>query len=196
MSFEKYNDLKIRLSNLKSLSKDSHGDTVEYVTMSEKAAVNFDRVVKQYSISRNLKCIKSVDALMEIDDNNWVFIEFKNGVLDDKEKLGIKKKIYDSIFVLSDITSLKFSELRDMVEFVLVYNEEKNPASEDNDDCTESSEPQYPPSYDKFVGNMENLSNNEVIRFKLHYFKNYCFRDVHTYSKAKFESYLQQISQE
>lgn len=195
MSFEKYNDLKIRLSNLKSLSKDSHGDTVEYVTMSEKAAVNFDRVVKQYSISRNLKCIKSVDALMEIDDNNWVFIEFKNGVLDDKEKLGIKKKIYDSIFVLSDITSLKFSELRDMVEFVLVYNEEKNPESEDNDD-SKSNEPPYSPSYDKFVGNMENLSNDEVIRFKLNYFKNYCFRDVHTYSKAKFKSYLQQISQE
>lgn len=195
MNFEKYDDLKIRLSNLKSLSKDSHGDIVEYVTMLEKAAVNFDKVVKQYSADRNLKCIKSVDALMEIDDNNWVFIEFKNGVLDDKEKLGIKKKIYDSIFVLSDITSLKFSELRDMVEFVLVYNEEKNPESEDNDD-SKGNEPPYSPSYDKFVGNMENLSNDEVIRFKLNYFKNYCFKDVHTYSKAKFESYLQKISQE
>lgn len=130
-------------------------DNGQYMTNSKKIAIDFDEVKNLYNIeNRNVFELKSNDALY-IDKNNiHYFIEFKNGAINDyknKNKLSynLKKdlqlKMYDSIFILSDI---KYSDGRlyidnyknnngisitniidfskNYVVYILVYNSNKN----------------------------------------------------------------------
>lgn len=182
------------LSDLKSISIDKSVQPVEYVTTSTRSAVNFDAVGEEYWKSRNLSEIKSVDALIDTNDGKWAFIEFKNGFLKPAEKYGIRKKIYDSVFILGDLVSMNFSDIRDNVEFVLVYNREKNLNNSD-EDFQKKESLQYHKSLTKINNIMGKYAKQEIICFGLKYFKNYCFNDVHTYSKEEFEDYLQRISQ-
>lgn len=183
------------LSDLKCISIDDSVQPVEYVTSSTKSAVNFDAVAKEYWKSRNLSEIKSIDALIYTNGGKLAFIEFKNGFLGKKEKYGIRKKIYDSVFILGDIVSMKFSEIRDNVEFVLVYNRDKNLNNPD-EDFQRKEELQHSKSFSIIENHVGKYAKQEIICFGLSGFKNYCFNDVHTYSKDEFEDYLQKISQE
>ena len=187
---EKFNNY---LSDLKSISIDDSVQPAEYVTMSTKSAVNFDAVAEEYWKSRNLSEIKSIDALIDTNGGKWAFIEFKNGFLKSAERYGIRKKIYDSVFILSDLVSMKFSEIRDNVEFVLVYNREKNLNNSD-EDFKKKEELQHPESLAAIESHFGKYAKQEIICFGLSGFKNYCFNDVHTYSKEEFENYLQRIS--
>lgn len=72
--------LKNNIDTLKKTSEDfSNKENIEYMTDCEYSVINFDEVTKEYKRNNKINMDpKSNDALY-IDDENWYFIEFKNG---------------------------------------------------------------------------------------------------------------------
>lgn len=128
IKFEDYPILQGHLSTLQEISIDDHEkDNVQYMTDSQRMAVNFDKVKEEYISNLSLVEVpKSNDALFLSRDNKLIFVEFKNGFMDGKKKFDVRKKIYDSIIILTDILDVGISHLRDQMEYVLVYNESVN----------------------------------------------------------------------
>ncbi|WP_107839677.1 hypothetical protein [Metasolibacillus meyeri] len=118
------------LLSLKELSKDD-GDknNIIYMTNSEVLAVDFDQVKTQYTNELGLseEVASSCDAIT-YHANHITFVEFKNGNMKNA-KANVKSKIKDSLLIFCDITNTKIIDTREKVDFILVYNQEKNPAS-------------------------------------------------------------------
>ena len=97
------------------------------MTESEVPAVDFDLVKEKYIEDLGLSDVpKSNDALLDMGKGKLAFIEFKNGYIDSKKQFDIRKKIYDSTLIFTDIVSAGISQMRQCVEYVLVYNENAN----------------------------------------------------------------------
>lgn len=121
-----YDIFKNNTSTLKQTSKDDANN--EYMTESAETVVNFDKTVKEYCNALHIPTVSSNDALVFRTDNNTVtFIEFKNGYIKDavtQQKL--LKKIYNSLLIFADVTGESISSTRQYLNYILVYNEEKN----------------------------------------------------------------------
>ena len=186
-------DLKIyNTSTLKQTSKDDNNE--EYMTESTIRVINFDSVGgDKYSKNNKLNIqLKTNDVLFLHNDKKYTFIEFKNGKLLDKtNKIDIKKlkdielKILNSLFVLGDIEEKSLNTLKEITNYILVYNEEKNLPNEKN---SISEIGNYFINQGSSLSVGENtFGKDEIICFGLEKFKNYCFKNVHTYSKEEFE---------
>lgn len=179
------------LSTLHETSVDFHDKNhIQYMTKSERTAVNFDGVKEEYI--KNLSLIevpKSNDALFMSKDNKLIFVEFKNGFMDAKKKFDVRKKIYDSVIILTDILNLGISKLRDQMEYVLVYNENIN--EDEKDILQKKSYVQPSKAYDSLAKGIFGMAKKEYVCFGVDIFKNYCFKDVHTYTEKEFEEYLE-----
>ena len=133
------NDMLKKYNN--SSLKDTSKDKKEYMTNSEKIKViNFDNLSKKgYSKMLRLKGqsfpFKTNDALyLDVENNKFIFIEFKNGSFSvneknfkEKELPQLELKIIGSMYILQEITGKSFKELREITDYILVYNKEKNP---------------------------------------------------------------------
>lgn len=115
-----------------------------YMSDSDIEVYNFDVIQKWYAgaLDRDdgKKDEASNDALY-VGDNKVVFIEFKNGKLKKggEKRRGLVLKIYNSHLILADSitetdkiiegykSDTKYS--REHIDYILVYNEEKNPPS-------------------------------------------------------------------
>ena len=187
-------NLKIyNTSTLKQTSKDDNNE--EYMTESQIKVINFDSVGgDKYTRNNNLSIqLKTNDVLFLHKDERYTFIEFKNGkLLDKSNRIDIKKlkdielKILNSMFVLGDIEGKSLNTLKEITNYILVYNEEKNSPNEKNSILEIGN---------YFVNQGSNLSivestfeKDEIICFGLEKFKGYCFKNVHTYSKEEFET--------
>ena len=185
-------DLKIyNTSTLKQTSKDDNNE--EYMTESTIKVINFDSVGgDKYSKNNRLNIqLKINDVLFLHNNKKYTFIEFKNGKLLDKtNKIDIKKlkdielKILNSLFVLGDIEEKSLSSLKEITDYVLVYNEEKNTPNERN---SISEIGNYFINQGDISSEKTKTEKEEIICFGLEKFKGYCFKNVHTYSKEEFE---------
>ena len=185
-------DLKIyNTSTLKQTSKDDNNE--EYMTESTIRVINFDSVGgDKYSKNNKLNIqLKTNDVLFLHNDKKYTFIEFKNGKLVDKtNKIDIKKlkdielKILNSLFVLGDIEEKSLSSLKEITDYILVYNEEKNTPNERN---SISEIGNYFINQGNISSEKTKTEREEIICFGLEKFKDYCFKNVHTYSKEEFE---------
>ena len=185
-------DLKIyNTSTLKQTSKDDNNE--EYMTESTIKVINFDSVGgDKYSKNNRLNIqLKTNDVLFLHNNKKYTFIEFKNGKLLDKtNKIDIKKlkdielKILNSLFVLGDIEEKSLSSLKEITDYVLVYNEEKNTPNERN---SISEIGNYFINQGDISSEKTKTEREEIICFGLEKFKGYCFKNVHTYSKEEFE---------
>lgn len=185
-------DLKIyNTSTLKQTSKDDNNE--EYMTESTIKVINFDSVGgDKYSKNNRLNIqLKTNDVLFLHNNKKYTFIEFKNGKLLDKtNKIDIKKlkdielKILNSLFVLGDIEEKSLSSLKEITDYVLVYNEEKNIPNERN---SISEIGNYFINQGDISSEKTKTEKEEIICFGLEKFKGYCFKNVHTYSKEEFE---------
>lgn len=185
-------DLKIyNTSTLKQTSKDDNNQ--EYMTESTIKVINFDSVGgDKYSKNNRLNIqLKTNDVLFLHNNKKYTFIEFKNGKLLDKtNKIDIKKlkdielKILNSLFVLGDIEEKSLSSLKEITDYVLVYNEEKNTPNERN---SISEIGNYFINQGNISSEKTKTEKEEIICFGLEKFKGYCFKNVHTYSKEEFE---------
>jgi len=185
-------DLKIyNTSTLKQTSKDDNNE--EYMTESTIRVINFDSIGgDKYSKNNKLNIqLKTNDVLFLHNDKKYTFIEFKNGKLVDKtNKIDIKKlkdielKILNSLFVLGDIEEKSLSSLKEITDYILVYNEEKNTPNERN---SISEIGNYFINQGNISSEKTKTEREEIICFGLEKFKGYCFKNIHTYSKEEFE---------
>ena len=178
-------------STLKQTSKDDNNE--EYMTESTIRVINFDSIGgDKYSKNNKLNIqLKTNDVLFLHNDKKYTFIEFKNGKLVDKtNKIDIKKlkdielKILNSLFVLGDIEEKSLSSLKEITDYILVYNEEKNTPNERN---SISEIGNYFINQGNISSEKTKTEREEIICFGLEKFKDYCFKNVHTYSKEEFE---------
>ena len=185
-------DLKIyNTSTLKQTSKDDNNE--EYMTESTIRVINFDSVGgDKYSKNNKLNIqLKTNDVLFLHNDKKYTIIEIKNGKLLDKtNKIDIKKlkdielKILNSLFVLGDIEEKSLSSLKEITDYILVYNEEKNTPNERN---SISEIGNYFINQGNISSEKTKTEREEIICFGLEKFKGYCFKNIHTYSKEEFE---------
>ena len=171
-------------STLKETSYDNKNR--KYMIDSSLEVIDFDKVKEKYSLEIGLKEIpKSCDALYTLDDTIF-FIEFKNGKV---EVFDIRKKIYDTILIFTDLVECGISETRKKVEYILVYDKEKNKTSKSYGDYKKNNIIESE-SYNLISMGISKLANQEIIKFKIGDFQNYLLKDVHTYTKEEFEKFL------
>lgn len=194
-------ELKNSCDILKNTSYDHKNDI--YMTDSEIQVFDFDKVKDSY-IKNNLNNVnpnpKSNDALYVTNEGKWIFIEFKNGEIDNLVNFEINKKIYDSIAILFDLmvdknevdfkSSISFS--RRNIDYMLVYNvdkydEKKQTSLTKQGISRQNSRLQNSKSRDLLKKSVMKLSKQNFILFGLDQFKGYFFENVFTYSIDEFE---------
>ena len=185
----------LKMYNTSTLEQTSEDDNNgEHMTKSQLKVINFDSVGgKKYTKNNNLSIqLKTNDVLFLHNDERYTFIEFKNGkLLNKSNRIDIKKlkdielKILNSMFVLGDIEGKSLNTLKEITNYILVYNEDKNLPNEKN---SISEIGNYFVNQGSSLSVGENtLDKDEIICFGLEKFKGYCFKNVHTYSKEEFE---------
>ena len=158
-------------------------------------AVDFDAVKEEYAKELHLSTMPaSNDALLEDGQGNLVFVEFKNCKITKNLQYEIRKKIYDSCLIFSDLTSETLSYMRKNMDYILVYNESENLRNTDDKSIEAKNKTvQQSPSQDLLAKTIIGYSGKEFIHFGLNKFKTYCFRDVHSYTETEFINYLSHI---
>lgn len=189
IKIEDYEILMKHMSTLKETSIDKHDNgSVCYMTNSPLRAVNFDDVKGEYIKYLKLEkdAPKSIDALYIKSEEKAIFIEFKNGCINRNKAFDIRKKIYDSLLIFGDITKKGICDTRKHMDFILVYNKQKN-CNTDEDPETKIQESE---SKDIIAKKFAEWGKTEHIKFGLEIFKSYCFKEVHTYNEEEFEDFL------
>lgn len=186
INIEGYPILKNHIATLKETSLDAGSSIAEYMTDSQIEVVNFDKVKDDYAGNLHLPTRpQSNDALHIATGNNDTFIEFKNGSLrQEKKREEVRSKIYNSVLMLTDIIGENISYTRKHLNYILVYNETKNPDDENINVKTAVQESQAREAISKSVFK---FAQESKIRFGLERFKGYCFKEVATYTKEEFE---------
>ena len=180
-NFENCNIFNENIESLSSISIDKNSKT--YMTNSLLKAVNFDKVKEQYSHDLEISQVPaSCDAILRLSNNKFIFIEFKNGKISSEEKRDINLKLRDSLLLFCDILKCTVTDTRNLVEFILVYNAEKNNLN------NKKISP-----YDDIVTKVGRYAAEEIIRFGFKKFQNLYFYKVHTYNETEFENYLEKI---
>lgn len=185
INLESYKIFRENKETLKEASKDdSDISNVQYMTESKKEAVNFDRVKRHYVNALGLSedNAASVDAIMQWEDH-IDFIEFKNGKVNNRN---VKDKIRDSLLLFLDITGKNIQYSRENLDFIVVYNLEKNPLPNQ----LKKGTPQESPSSIAIADYFLKKAHKKLIRFDLERYEKLYFRKIHTYPKEKFEEYL------
>ena len=182
---------KQNMSTFKETSYDKDGEEPGYMTDSQIQVINFDKVkdgyIKNLALS-NTPC--SNDALYFGKDNKIFFVEFKNGVLDERPRrnFNLCKKIYDSLLIFNDIVNKNISFCRENLYFILVYNESKNRREACRTEKEESSKAIISKKIHK-------KAKKKFVRFGLDRFEKLYFKEVFTYTESEFEdAFLSQIS--
>ena len=187
IKIEDYAIFKEQITVLKELSKDNSVKELPcYMTEIKAAAVDFDKVKTKYvnELGLSEEAATSVDALINIMEH-LTMIEFKNGNMKG-EKRKVKDKIRDSLMIFCDITGKNISETRQSMDFILVYNLEKNPLP---NQLTKGIV-QESKSRTAIGKHFLQKGGQEYILFDLERFKKLYFREVHTYSQKEFEQYI------
>ena len=152
------------------------------MTGSQLMVVDFDEVKNQYVSSLGTRAVpapNSNDALHVDRNDRMYFVEFKNGKVD---KYKLMQKNYDSTIILSTILDENIANLKERLEYILVYDEEKNPEGKDSGLLVQQSS-----FNDKIRQDFAKQSNENFIKFNQGFFVNYLFSDVHTITKSDFE---------
>lgn len=188
MDLESYPILRDNRKSLRETSRDdSDPKNIQYMTASEASVVNFDLVKRSYANRLGLseEAMTSVDAILPLADR-IVFVEFKNGEVRNRS---IKDKARDSLLVFLDIIGENITFSRSNIDFVVVYNLEKNPLPKQ----VQKGKLQETPSRVSIAEHFMEKADEELIRFDLERYERLYFRSVHTYSKERFEEYLQTL---
>lgn len=182
--FDKIDIFNRNISSFKETSKDTNGEEMKYMTESEIEVINFDKVKDDYIRDMRLSTTPcSNDALFISRKGSISFIEFKNGRMKKDKVFDVYNKIYDSLLIFNDIVDKNISFCRENVNFILVYNESKNPLESSKEDKGDSSKARIG-KYFAFK------ANKKYVRFDLERFEKIYFREVFTYTEKEFEKYF------
>lgn len=164
---------------------DSDREHVQYMTRSDLKAVDFDWVKRLYANRLKLseESATSVDAIVQFEDH-IDFIEFKNGKVNNRN---IKDKARDSLLIFLDITGRTLNYARNRVDYIVVYNPQRNPPPNQ----LKKEALQDSPSRISIANHFSKKAGTPLILFDLEKYQTLYFRKVRTYSKEEFEEYLQ-----
>lgn len=171
-------------STLKATSKDKEHN--EYMVNITDMVVNFDNYMDNYVDSTNSinGCKpKSCDALLQLAENRYVFVEFKNGRVD---KDDVRSKMSASCLCLLDTLDKKVDYARTNIDFILVYNKEKNSFSTPTRKL-QKNEVQTSTSFELLRGSVLHAAELPVLMPGFECFEMLWFRKVRTYSAEIFE---------
>jgi MoaA/NifB/PqqE/SkfB family radical SAM enzyme len=160
---------------LKYTSKDSDEEANPkgrgvFMTPSQERVVNFDTFKKSIAAKFALKdSPKSCDALYMPAENEWFLIEFKNGSIDREKVFQIRRKIFESLLLLTEKLDKTICFTRENLSFILVYNE-TIPRIE----------------IGKSLSNL--AGNSQFFPFGLDSFKKLYFKEVYVWNKKEFDS--------
>lgn len=172
----KYNFLADCQSTFQECSRDQQ----DVMNVPDDPCINFDDVVEKYanSLGYSKDGAASADSfvLTKDPDNAPVLIEFKNGQLQHspRTRLNIREKMCNSILILEAILGESWLDLRSTMQFILVYNESKNPKAGNPKDKIRSS-----------VGNK--AAGTKDIRFGLEKYSLY-YSNIRTLTESEFTS--------
>ena len=108
--------------------------------------------------------------------------------MDGEKKFAVRKKIYDSVIILTDILDMGIGRLRGNMEYILVYNESVN--EKEKDVLAKKSYVQHSEAFNSIAKSISRMANEEFVCFGLKIFEWYCFKSVHTYTEKEFAKYL------
>ena len=169
-----FSSFKNAITTLQEASKDTGNGT--YMTNSQYEVLDFDEIKKLYANNHAInKHPSSADALSQDQNGSFIFVEFKNGEVDSKN---INKKIYESTAIFMDITNTTISFTRKNMDYILVYNESKNPIKKNKQSITD------------ITSHVSVKAKEYYPRFRLASFKDYFFRNIYTYTEKEFTDYL------
>jgi len=185
-------DYKIFSKNSSSLKKTSKNDadkkSIVYMTSSKINVIDFDGVKNDYIANLKLSDTpKSNDALFA-GKAELFFIEFKNGNMKN-ELYKVKRKIFDSLLIFTDIVCKGVSYTRQKVNYILVYNKENSKEYiESLRNKLEKDEVHDARNYDKIMNSLSQFANIELDIFGLrNQFEKLYFKEVYTYTEQEFE---------
>ena len=181
-------------TSLKETSKDP--SNLQYMTESPYDVIRFDHVKEHYaedSFHKPRESLTSADALMEVSPRGaeapFVFVEFKNGKLHEKDLRSLREKLRDSLLIFADITNSTIAAARSTLDYIVVYNAEKNPPAPGEAPLKDAGIPESP-SRLKIASRLAEKAHKELIRFDLERFQSIYYRNIHTYNETQFEDYL------
>lgn len=174
----KYPLFSAHRTTLKKASCDDGSGVKKYMTNSLLEVVAFDKIKNDYFKKCKLaEKPESNDALLEDDKGNYVFVEFKNGFIGKKIVFELQKKIYDSVFMFSGVTSLGIPALRESLNYILVYNDKANCGNEDKvlQEKYKNTVPSSP-SFDRIGKTTAKWANKEYICFGLSFLRDFVLK--------------------
>lgn len=195
-------EIEIFVNNKKSLFEVSLDDSdknnlVNMVDadkdISKDIVIDFDDVKTAFcrKFNKSNEVFKSADALLySKTKNKLIFVEFKNGKVRD-----VKTKLKDSLLVFSNILDVNLEFCREYLEYIVVYNYEKNKkyVEQEKDKCrkeeqnkSQSLSKEY---IEGFVKPLFRLAKDEIILWDLELMKDICVSEVHTYTVNEFVKY-------
>ena len=113
-------------------------------------------------------------------------VEFKSGTLTNHVKRRIKSKLKDSILLLNHLLNKNLNYMQENMEFVLVYNLDSNPDSQQN---LSDSDPLDNDGFYELADDLIGLAEEENIRFGLEAYEDIFVKKVHTYNVEQFKRY-------
>ena len=161
--------------------------------ISKDIVIDFDDVKTAFcrKFNKSNEVFKSADALLySKTKNKLIFVEFKNGKVRD-----VKTKLKDSLLVFSNILDVNLEFCREYLEYIVVYNYEKNKKYvEQEKDKYRKEEQNKSQSLSKeyiegFVKPLFRLAKDEIILWDLELMKDICVSEVHTYTVNEFLEY-------
>lgn len=156
--------------------------------ISKDIVIDFDDVKTAFckKFHKSYKVFKSADALLYSEvKNKLIFVEFKNG----KVK-GVKTKLKDSLLVFSNIVDVDLKFCRKYLEYIVVYNYEKNKQYVEQEKEEQNKSQSLSREYiEGFVKPLFRLAKDEIILWDLKLMKDICVSEVHTYTVDEFIKY-------
>lgn len=177
--YDKIEIFKKCKSTMQKTSRDTDSNDPRYMTQSQVKVVNFDKVKLKYISGMGLAFTPCSNDALYIDANGeYYFIEFKNGKMTRTMVYNVYNKIYDSLLIFNDIVKQNVSFCRENVNFILVYNESKNP--EDNEAPQDNPRAEIGKHFTK-------KAKKEFERFNLKRFEKLYLKNVRAYTEREFE---------
>ena len=174
LNVEAYALLREAPSTLKETSRS--GNLKAPMTESIMPVVDFDLVKDNYvkELSANGLSISetptSSDAFYIHCNGEMYLIEFKSGVMEEGKNHNVRRKMLDSLLLLTDIIDKKISHTRKELNYILVYD--KNTQKD---------------SFAEIAKSVSRDGNKEFVRFGLQRFETIYFKRVFTVTRERFE---------
>ena len=161
--------------------------------ISKDIVIDFDSVKTAFCkrFHKSNEVFKSADALLYSEvKNKLIFVEFKNGNV--KNVKNLKEKLKDSLLVFSNIVDVDLKFCRKYLEYIVVYNYEKNKKyveqekgkyRREEQNKSQSLSKEY---IEGFVKPLFRLAKNEIILWDLELMQDICVSEVHTYTVNEF----------